>query len=49
MHVILWDFEIQTYHSIPTRIPNLELIRKNIIGHFVDFAFPERKETKAKS
>ena len=38
---LLWDFNIQTDHLIPARIPNLIIInKKRIICKIVDFAVP---------
>ena len=39
-HKLLWDFNIQTYHLIPARRPNLIIIKKKKkrICKIVDFA-----------
>ncbi len=40
MHKLLWDFNIQTDHQIPTRRPDLIIINKKRICKIVDFAVP---------
>ena len=48
-HKILWDFEIQTDHLIPTRKPNLVIINKKQKNNSrVDFAVPENHRMKTK-
>ena len=46
-HKILWDFEVQTDHIIPTRRSDLVLIdKKKRTSHLVDFAVPATIECK---
>ena len=47
MHKILWNFEMQTDHLIPARIPNLVMIKKrNFLVR--DFAVPADHRLKIK-
>ena len=39
-HKLLWDFNIQTDHLIPTRRPGLIIINRKRICKIVDFAVP---------
>ena len=49
MHEILWDFEIQTDHLIPTRTSNLVIInKKKRTCHLVNFSFPADHKAKMK-
>ena len=49
MHKILWDFEIQTDHLIPARIPDLVIInKKKGTCHIVNFAYPADYRVKMK-
>ena len=47
MPKILWDFEIQTDHSIPARKPEIGLSNKRT-QHLVDFAIPTNLRMKRK-
>ena len=47
MHKILWDFEIQTDHPIPTKRPNPVLINKKKTFQ-VEFAVPARRRVSIK-
>ena len=44
---ILWDFEIQTDHSILSRIPNLDLIYKKKNLSFSGFYFSSKPQTES--
>ena len=48
MHKILWDFDIQMNHQIPTRKPNRGLTRKKRTCHLMDFDVPEDHRVKVK-
>ena len=48
-HKLLWDFNIQTEHLIPTRRPNLIIInKKKRTCKIVDFAVPADHRIKLK-
>ena len=48
-HKLLWDFNIQTDHLIPTRRPDLMIInKKKRTGKIVDFAVPADHRIKQK-
>ena len=46
-HKIIWDFELQTDHSIQTR-KDMFLIKKNRICHLMDFVVPVNHIVKMK-
>ena len=49
MHELLWDFEIQMDHLIPTRKPNLEIVNKKMrTCQIVNFAVPADHRVKLK-
>ena len=48
-HKILWNFEKQTNHQIPTERPDLVLINKMKIICHVDFAIPANHRVKMKA